>query len=70
MKIRNLKNNRTFLTILQGILLLVVLSSLFSMSVSLALYPFAETGSLTNEIATIAAQQETALPEADPGPDA
>ncbi len=68
MKIRNLKNNRTFLTILQGFLLLVILSSLFSVSVSLILYPFAESGNLTDEIATIAVQQESALPEADPGP--
>ena len=58
MKIRNLKNNRTFLTILQGFLLLVILSSLFSMSVSLALYPIAGSGNLTDEIVGIAVQQE------------
>lgn len=61
------EDNRTFLTILQGFLLLVILSSLFSVSVSLILYPFAESGNLTDEIATIAVQQESALPDTESG---
>ena len=49
MNIQKLKHNRTFMTVLQGLLLLVILSTLFSVCINLLVTGFSDDVSALNE---------------------